>query len=91
MLCISRVFSGASGELKHGIYGGNGYTTVEYSGEIVSKVYRYLPPADGPDGGIRDVITYTWERRVPEGRDSVVFGMMEALLSFMRRQVGAKD
>jgi len=55
-----KVFSGASGELKHGIYGGNGYTTVEYSGEIVSKVYRYLPPADAPDGGVRDVITYTW-------------------------------
>ena len=55
-----KVLSGASGELKHGIYGGNGYTTVEYSGEIVSKVYRYLPPADGPEGGIRDVITYTW-------------------------------
>jgi hypothetical protein len=55
-----RVYSGAAGELKHGIYGSNGYTTVEYSGEIVSKVYRYLPPSDGPAGGIRDVITYTW-------------------------------
>ncbi len=55
-----KVYSGAAGELKHGIYGNNGYTTVEYSGEIVSKVYRYLPPADGPAGGIRDVITYTW-------------------------------
>ncbi len=55
-----KVFSGASGDLKHGIYGGNGYTMVEYSGEIISKVYRYLPPADGPEGGIRDVITYTW-------------------------------
>ena len=55
-----RVFSGASGNLKHSIYAGTGYTTVEYSGEIVSKVYRYLPPADGPDGGIRDVITYSW-------------------------------
>jgi len=54
------VYSGASGELKHGIYGGNGYTTVEYNGEVISKVYRYLPPVDGPDGGIRDVITYTW-------------------------------
>lgn len=55
-----RVFSGESGELKHSIYAGTGYTTVEYSGEIISKVYRYLPPADGPDGGIRDVITYAW-------------------------------
>lgn len=55
-----KVFSGASGDLKHSIYAGTGYTTVEYSGEIISKVYRYLPPADGPTGGIRDVITYTW-------------------------------
>lgn len=55
-----RVFSGESGELKHSIYAGTGYTTVEYSGEIVSKVYRYLPPADGPEGGIRDVMTYSW-------------------------------
>lgn len=55
-----KVFSGESGELKHGIYGQNGYTTVEYAGEVISKVYRYLPPADGPAGGIRDVQTYTW-------------------------------
>ena len=55
-----RVYSGASGDLRHSIYAGTGYTTVEYSGEIISKVYRYLPPADGPDGGIRDVVTYSW-------------------------------
>ena len=55
-----KVFSGASGDLKHSIYAGAGYTTVEYSGEIISKVYRYLPPADGPAGGIRDIITYAW-------------------------------
>ena len=55
-----KVFSGAAGELKHSIYAGTGYTTIEYSGEIVSKVYRYLPPADGPAGGIRDIITYAW-------------------------------
>lgn len=55
-----KVFSGESGELKHGIYGQNGYTTVEYSGEIMSKVYRYLPPADGSAGGIRNIQTYTW-------------------------------
>ncbi len=55
-----RVLSGESGELVHSIYAGTGYTTVEYSGEIISKVYRYLPPADGPNGGIRDVMTYSW-------------------------------
>lgn len=55
-----KMFSGESGELKHGIYGQNGYTTVEYNGEVLSKVYRYLPPSDGPGGGIRDIQTYTW-------------------------------
>ena len=55
-----KVFSGASGDLKHSIYAGTGYTTIEYSGEIISKVYRYLPPADGPEGGIRNIITYAW-------------------------------
>ena len=55
-----KIFSGASGELQHGIYGINGYTTVIYSGETVSKVYRYLPPADGTAGGIRDIQKYTW-------------------------------
>jgi len=55
-----KAYSGESGDLIHGIYGENGYTTVEYSGEIVSKVYRYLPPPNGPEGGIRDILTYTW-------------------------------
>lgn len=55
-----KVFSGESGELVHSIYAGTGYTTIEYDSEIISKVYRYLPPADGPAGGIRDIITYTW-------------------------------
>jgi len=55
-----RVLSGETGELIHSIYAGTGYTTVEYSGEIVGKVYRYLPPGDGPGGGIRDVVTYSW-------------------------------
>jgi hypothetical protein len=64
-----RVFSGESGELVHSIYAGTGYTTVEYSGEIISKVYRYLPPADGPEGGIRDVITYTWSGEYLVGGD----------------------
>lgn len=62
-----RVLSGEAGELIHSIYAGTGYTTVEYSGEIVSKVYRYLPPADGPDGGIRDVITYHWSGEYLKG------------------------
>ena len=64
-----RVYSGASGDLKHSIYAGTGYTTVEYSGEIISKVYRYLPPADGPEGGIRDVLTLNWSGEYIKGGD----------------------
>lgn len=64
-----RVLSGESGELIHSIYAGTGYTTVEYSGEIVSKVYRYLPPADGPEGGVRDVMTFNWSGEYIKGGD----------------------
>lgn len=62
-----KVYSGESGELVHSIYAGTGYTTVVYSGEVVSKVYRYLPPADSPDGGIRDVITFAWSGEYLKG------------------------
>jgi len=64
-----KVFSGESGDLKHSIYAGTGYTTVEYNGEVISKVYRYLPPADGPDGGIRDVLTINWSGEYIKGGD----------------------
>ena len=64
-----KVFSGESGDLKHSIYAGTGYTTVEYNGEVISKVYRYLPPADGPDGGIRDVMTINWSGEYIKGGD----------------------
>lgn len=64
-----KVMSGESGELVHSIYAGTGYTTVEYSGEIISKVYRYLPPADSADGGIRDVMTFNWSGEYIKGGD----------------------
>ncbi|MZP28682.1 hypothetical protein GTO91_02975 [Heliobacterium undosum] len=54
-----KMFAGESGELKHGVYG-TGYTTLEYAGEMVSRVYRYLPPIDGHAGGIRDTVSYAW-------------------------------
>lgn len=62
-----RVLSGESGELVHSIYAGTGYTTIIYSGEVISKVYRYLPPADGPEGGIRDVLTFGWSGEYLKG------------------------
>lgn len=64
-----KVLSGESGELIHSIYAGTGYTTVIYSGEIISKVYRYLPPSDGPGGGIRDVLTLNWSGEYIKGGD----------------------
>lgn len=54
-----KVFSGESGNLLHGIYGTNGITWVSYAGEIVDKVYRYLPDAAGGPG-IRNIETFTW-------------------------------
>ncbi|NTW04527.1 MAG: hypothetical protein HGA27_00230 [Peptococcaceae bacterium] len=60
-----KIYSGEVGELKHGIYGTYGYTTVEYSSETVSKVYRFLPAKDiygvvDWASGIRNIQTYTW-------------------------------
>ncbi|MBC9785498.1 hypothetical protein H1S01_13400 [Heliobacterium chlorum] len=55
-----KVFSGESGELKHGMYG-SGFTTIEYSNEVISKVYRYLPPMGTTQGGIRDILVYQWK------------------------------
>ena len=56
-----KVFSGESGELIHGIYAGTGYTTVAYDANgQVSKIHRYLPPADTTAGGIRDTLTRNW-------------------------------
>ncbi|MBC9785854.1 hypothetical protein H1S01_15315 [Heliobacterium chlorum] len=55
-----KVFSGESGELKHGMYG-SGFTTIEYSNELISKVYRYLPPMGTTQGGIRDILVYQWK------------------------------
>lgn len=55
-----KVFAKESGDLLHGIWGNNGVTWIEYDGELISKVYRYLPPSDGPGDGVRDILTYTW-------------------------------
>jgi len=64
-----KIFSGEAGELKHSIYADAGYTTVEYAGELVSKVYRYLPPADTHEGGIRDILTFNWAGEYLKGGD----------------------
>ncbi|RJX18497.1 MAG: hypothetical protein C4570_06360 [Ammonifex sp.] len=55
-----KVFSGESGELKHRTYPPSGHSTLEFSGEVLSKVYRYLPPSDTTAGGIRQIVTYTF-------------------------------
>lgn len=60
-----KVFSGASGLPLHVIEGDNGITTVEYSSGLPSKVYFYLPPSDGPTGGIRNALTITSSGGLP--------------------------
>lgn len=54
-----KTFDGDSGNIKHGIYGTNGVTWLEYSNDILSKIYRYIPPINGYDGGVRNVLTIT--------------------------------
>ncbi|SHH37633.1 choice-of-anchor R domain-containing protein [Desulforamulus hydrothermalis] len=55
-----RVFSGASGLPRHVIEGVNAITTIEYSSGLPSKLYQYIPPSDGPAGGVRDVLTISY-------------------------------
>lgn len=52
--------SGISGALYHTIYGDNGIITNSYSAGKVSRIYFYLPPSDGADGGIRQYVDITW-------------------------------
>lgn len=64
-----RVFSGDSGELFHSIYSGTGHTTVLYSGELINKIYRYLPPATTHEGGVRDILNLSWVGEYLKGGD----------------------
>lgn len=51
-----RVFAGAVGDIRHGIYGFTGLTWVEYEGETIARIRRYLPTADDTTG-IRETLT----------------------------------
>lgn len=54
------LFAGDSGELIHAMYG-LAYESLELdANKIPVKVYRYIPPASGPDGGVRGVYPITW-------------------------------
>lgn len=45
----------------HRFYTTDGYSTLVYDvNDLITAVYRYLPPASGAAGGIRDIITYTY-------------------------------
>ncbi len=55
-----KLYAGENNDLKHSLYGGGGHTTMIYSGEDLTLIYRYMPPIDGTAGGIRDIYTITW-------------------------------
>lgn len=56
-----RAYAGTAGEIKHAVYAGQAYTMLEYAGEVVNKIYRFVPPPEGTDGGIRDILTLTFD------------------------------
>jgi len=62
-----RVYSGVSGFPVHVIEGTNALTTIEYTNDLPSKIYQYIPPSDGPSGGVRDVLTVTYSGGLPIG------------------------
>lgn len=42
----------------HRITSDTAYATYEYDGDgLIEKIYRYIPPEDGPAGGIRSILT----------------------------------
>jgi hypothetical protein len=46
-------------DVMHSITGDNLVSTYEYDADgLVTKAYRYLPPADGAVGGVRSVLTF---------------------------------
>lgn len=56
-----KVYAGNTGDLIHGIYGTNLVETYIYTGEDLTTIWRYCPPSDGAAGGIRDIITITFD------------------------------
>lgn len=52
-----RVFSGTDGLPVHVIEDGTALTTLDYSGGLPSRISSYIPPSDGPAGGVRDTLT----------------------------------
>lgn len=54
------VYTGNSGNVVHGIYGTNMQETYLYTGYDLTTLFRYLPPASGAAGGIRDTLTFTY-------------------------------
>ncbi len=60
------LYSGDSGQPVHVIEGENALTTIEYTGGLPSKVYEYIPPSDGSEGGIRDILMVTYSGGLPK-------------------------
>lgn len=54
-------YRGAGGDVIHCIEGGNKVETYVYSGDYIEKIYRYLPPADGAAGGVRQLMSLTFD------------------------------
>lgn len=62
-----RVYDGSDeGDIRHSIEGENCTITYEYSGEDLTKIYRYIPPSDTKAGGIRDVMTLQFSGDIPK-------------------------
>jgi len=56
-----KAYSGNAGDVIHYIEGTNKVETYTYSGDDLEKIYRYLPPSDGAAGGVREILTMTWD------------------------------
>lgn len=60
------VYSGTTGDIVATIRGGNAICLLEYDGDEITTVKRFIPSVDETDDGIRDTMTLTWTSGVLE-------------------------
>lgn len=56
-----KAYSGRAGEIMHSMYEGGGFESYEYTSDLLSKVYYYLPPDGGSGLGLRQIETLVWD------------------------------
>jgi len=54
-----------AGNVRNYKYGTNELGLIDYASGLPARICTYLPPSDGPAGGIRETLTITWISGMP--------------------------